>query len=127
MKFTTTRGTKDYHGEVYDYYRNSKFDANTFFNNASGLTKPVLLQHQWGFNVGGPFALPRPGEGGASLTEKKKLFFYFFYEKTNTTQDFTPNRTVLTAAARTGTFTYLRTDNGALQTVNLLTLTGRTL
>ncbi|MGZ8844938.1 MAG: outer membrane beta-barrel protein [Pyrinomonadaceae bacterium] len=126
VKFTTTRGTKDYHGEVYDYYRNSKFDANTFFNNATRLAKPELLQHQYGFNVGGPFALPRPGEGGASLTEKKKLFFYFFYEKTNTTQDFTPNRTVLTAAARTGTFTYLRTDNGATQTVNLLTLTGRT-
>ena len=126
VKFTTPRGGSSYHGEVYDFYRNDKFDANAFFNNATGLPKPKLLQHQYGFNVGGPFALPRFGEGGPALTQKKKLFFYFFYEFTDTTQDFTPNRTVLLANARTGNFTYLRTDNGQLNTVNLLTLTGRT-
>src|SRR5690349_7718419 len=125
VKFTTPRGGKDYHGEVYDFYRNDKFDANAFFNNASGLAKPKLLQHQYGFNIGGPFALPRFGEGGPRLTQKNKLFFYFFYEFTDTTQDFTPNRTVLLANARTGNFTYVRSDNQQLNTVNLLTLTGR--
>ena len=94
---------------VFDYYRNDKFDANSFFNNAGGLPKPKLLQHQYGFNVGGPFAVPRFGEGGPSLALKNKLFFYFFYEKTNTTQDFTPLRTVLSAGARKGNFTYLAT------------------
>jgi hypothetical protein len=127
VKFTTPRGGTNYHGEVYDFYRNDKFDANTFFNNTTGLPKPKLLQHQYGFNVGGPFALPRFGEGGPRLTEKHKLFFYFFYEFTDTTQDFTPNRTVLLAPARTGNFTYVRTDNGQLNTVNLLGLTGRTI
>jgi len=144
VKFTTPRGGKGYHGEAYDYYRNSKFDANTFFNNATidkktgkSLPKPLLLQHQFGFNVGGPFALPRPGEGGASLTQKNKLFFYFFFEKTDTTQDFTPLRTVLSTAARTGNFTYLATcgvtgqpacpagvTNGQQMTINVLTKTG---
>ena len=127
IKLTTPRGGSSYHGEVYDYYRNDKFDANAFFNNATGLPKPKLLQHQYGFNGGGPFALPRFGEGGPFWTQKNKLFFYFFYEYIDTTQDFTPNRTVLRDAARNGTFTYLRTDNGQLNTVNLLTLTGRTL
>ncbi|HEV2834221.1 MAG TPA: TonB-dependent receptor [Pyrinomonadaceae bacterium] len=127
VKFTTPRGGTSYHGEVYDFYRNDKFDANTFFNNTTGLTKPKLLQHQYGFNVGGPFALPRFGEGGPVLTEKNKLFFYFFYEYTDTKQDFTPNRTVLLGPARTGNFTYVRTDNGQLNTVNLLTLTGRSI
>ncbi len=127
VKFTTPRGGKGYHGEGYDYYRNDRFDANAFFNNATGIAKPKLLQHQYGFNVGGPFALPRFGEGGPRLTQKNKLFFYFFYEYTNTKQDFVPNRTVLLAPSRTGNFTYVRTDNGALNTVNLLTLTGRTI
>ena len=127
VKLTTPRGGSSFHGEVYDFYRNDKFDANTFFNNISGLTKPILLQHQYGFNVSGPFALPRFGEGGPVLTEKNKLFFYFFYEYTDTKQDFNPNRTVLLDPARTGTFTYLRTDNNALQTVNLLALTGRSI
>jgi hypothetical protein len=127
VKFTTPRGGTSYHGEVYDFYRNDKFDANTFFNNTTGLAKPKLIQHQYGFNVGGPFALPRFGEGGPRLTEKNKLFFYFFYEYTDTTQDFTPNRTVLLGPARTGVFTYLRADTGALNTINLLSLTGRTI
>src|SRR6266496_813377 len=109
VKLTTPRGGSSYHGSVFDYYRNDKFDANAFFNNAGGLPKPKLLQHQYGGNVGGPFAVPRFGEGGPSLALKKKLFFFFFYEKTNTTQDFTPLRTVLSAGARTGDFTYLAT------------------
>src|SRR5205809_449230 len=144
VKFTTPRGGKSYHGEGYDYYRNSKFDANTFFNNNTidaktglSLPKPVLLQHQYGFNVGGPLALLRFGEGGPSLIEKRKLFFYFFYEYTNTKQDFTPLRTVLSSAARTGNFTYLATcgvtgqpacpagvTNGQQITVNVLSKTG---
>ena len=127
VKLSTPRGGSSFHGEAYDYYRNDKFDANAFFNNTTGLAKPKLLQHQYGFNVSGPFALPRFGEGGPVLTQKNKLFFYFFYEFTDTTQDFTPNRTVLLDPARNGTFTYLRTDNGQLQTINLLTLTGRSI
>jgi hypothetical protein len=127
VKLTTPRGGSSYHGSVFDYYRNDKFDANSFFNNAGGLPKPKLLQHQYGFNVGGPFAVPRPGEGGASLALKKKLFFFFFYEKINTTQDFTPLRTVLSAGARQGNFTYLRASDGQPQTVNLLALSGRTI
>lgn len=127
IKLTTPRGGAKYHGEAYDYYRNDKFDANTFFNNTTGLPKPTLIQHQYGFNVGGPFALPRFGEGGPRLTQKNKLFFYGYYEYIDTTQDFTPNRTVLLNPARTGNFTYVRTDNGQLNTVNLLTLTGRTI
>jgi hypothetical protein len=127
VKFTTPRGGKSYHGEAYDYYRNDRFDANSFFNNATKIAKPKLLQHQYGFNVGGPFALPRFGEGGPRLAEKDHLYFYFFYEYTDTTQDFVPNRTVLRAGARTGNFTYLRADNGQLNTVNLLALTGRSI
>ena len=143
VKLTTPRGGSSYHGSVFDYYRNDRFDANSFFNNAGGLPKPKLLQHQYGFNVGGPFAVPRPGEGGPSLALKNKLFFFFFYEKTNTTQDFTPLRTVLSAGARNGNFTYLATcgapapnptpacpagiTRGQQVTVNLLNLSGRSI
>jgi len=126
VKLTTPRGGSTYHGEAYDFYRNDKFDSNAFFNNATGLPKPKLLQHQYGFNVSGPFALPRFGEGGPVLTQKNKLFFYFYYEYTDTQQDFTPNRTVLLDPARQGNFTYLRADNNQLQTINLLALSGRT-
>src|SRR5258705_5971166 len=125
VKLTTPRGGTGYHGSIFDFYRNDRFDANSFFNNANGLKKPKLLQHQYGGSVGGPFALPRLGEGGPMLTQKGKLFFYFYYEKTNSNQDFTPPRTVLSAGARTGNFPYMRADNGQQQTVNLLGLSGR--
>jgi hypothetical protein len=131
VKLTTPRGGNKYHGSLYDFYRNDKLDANTFFNNNTvnavtglSLAKPILLQHQYGGNIGGPFAFPRFGENPKNLTQEGKLFFYFFYEKTNTTQDFTPNRTVLKAAARLGNFTYLDNSN-VTRTVNLLALSGR--
>lgn len=147
VKLTTPRGGSSYHGEVYDYYRNDAFDANNYFNNISGLPKPILLQHQYGFNASGPFALPRFGEGGPVLTEKNKLFFYGFFEYTDTKQDFNPNRTVLLDPARSGAFSYIVscTANfndqsvpanqrcpqgiapGSTRTVNLLGLTGRSI
>ncbi|HLL72628.1 MAG TPA: TonB-dependent receptor, partial [Pyrinomonadaceae bacterium] len=132
VRLSTPRGTTDFHGSLFEFHRNHKFDANTFFNNATidprtgkGLPKPKLIQNQFGGNVGGPFRLPRFGEGGPRTYGKDKLFFYAYYEGTREASDATRNRTVLVDAARTGTFTYNRTDNGQRQTINLLGLTGR--
>jgi len=126
IKLVTPRGSSEYHGSLHEYFRNSALNANTFFNNIAGIAKPYLNQHQFGGTVGGPFAVPRFGEGGASLTQKNKLFFYTYYEETREASQTLRTRTVLAAPARSGNFTYRRSDNGQLQTVNLLTLSGRT-
>jgi len=62
IKLTTPRGGKGFHGSVYDFYRNSKFVANNFFNNITidaktvlSMPKPTLLQYQYGFTAGRPF------------------------------------------------------------------------
>jgi hypothetical protein len=127
IKLVTPRGGGDYHGSLFEFWRNSALNANTFFNNAAGQPKPYLNQHQFGGNIGGPFALPRFGEGGNVFTQKDKLFFYTYYEETREAQQTLLTRTVLTSPARTGNFTYRRADNGQLQTINVLSLTGRTL
>ncbi|HYG10810.1 MAG TPA: carboxypeptidase regulatory-like domain-containing protein, partial [Pyrinomonadaceae bacterium] len=134
VRLSTPRGTTDFHGSLFEFHRNHKFDANTFFNNATidprtgtGLPKPKLIQNQFGGNVGGPFRLPRFGEGGDRTYGKDKLFFYAYYEGTREASDASRNRTVLLDQARNGTFTYRRADNGQLQTINLLSLTGRTI
>lgn len=127
VKLVTPRGGSSYHGSLFEFWRNSALNANTFFNNAAGQPKPYLNQHQFGGNVGGPFALPRFGEGGDVFTQKHKLFFYTYYEQTKEAQQTLLTRTVLTAPARAGNFTYRRVDNGQLQTINLLNLTGRTI
>lgn len=125
IKLVTPRGSSELHGSLFEYHRNDFFDANSFFNNRAGLPKEKLIQNQFGATVGGPFALPRFGEGGPRLALRNKLFFYTYYEETRAAEQAALTRTTLTGAARQGNFTYRRTDNGQLQTVNLLTLTGR--
>jgi hypothetical protein len=154
LKLVTPRGTGEFHGQLFEFHRNDVLDANTFFNNAAGrfvatdlavvsgraqvgdlrLPRPVLLQNQFGFNIGGPMRIPRFGEGGDSWYGKDKLFFFFFYEGTRTKQEGSATRTFLRADARNGIFRYRATCNnttvacpagitpGSIQTINLLTL-----
>jgi len=51
---TLKSGTKDWHGDVFEYFRNKIFDANTFQNNLIGAPKTKHNQHQWGGVAGGP-------------------------------------------------------------------------
>ena len=127
VKLVTPRGTNEFHGTLFEYHRNDVLDANTFFNNADGLEKPKLIRNQFGGAIGGPFVVPRFGEGGPLTYGKNKLFFYAHYEGTLERTDLELDRTVLTQGARQGLFTYRRQDNGQLQTVNLLNLTGETI
>ncbi len=47
-------GTNEYHGSVFEFLRNDKFDANNWFNNRTGRAKPDFTQHQFGATFGGP-------------------------------------------------------------------------
>jgi hypothetical protein len=67
LNITTKSGTNNFHGTLFEFLRNDKFDANSFFNNRSGLAKPPLRWNQFGGNVGGPI-------------RREKLFFFFNYE-----------------------------------------------
>src|SRR6266481_146498 len=40
VQLVTPRGSNDFHGAVYEYNRNSKFAANSFFNNFSRVPRP---------------------------------------------------------------------------------------
>jgi hypothetical protein len=46
-------GTSQYHGDVWEYFRNTKLDANDFFLNAAGLPRPVIQQNIFGGDLGG--------------------------------------------------------------------------
>ena len=124
VKLVTPRGSNEFHGTLFWYHRNDALDANSFFNNRSGLPKEKLIQNQFGFGIGGPFVLPNVGDDGPRWFGKDRLFFYAYYEGTLERSDASLNRIVLTQAARQGDFTYIRQDNGQPQTVNLLDLGG---
>jgi hypothetical protein len=59
-------GTDRFHGDVYEFFRNSVFDANEYFLKASGSPRPVIQQNIFGGSLGGPVS-----PGG-------KLGFFFF-------------------------------------------------
>src|SRR5262245_33990171 len=66
---TTKGGTNEFHGSLYEFLRNDKFDATNFFANRSGAEKPVFKQNQFGGTIGGPVI-------------KNKAFFFFSYQGT---------------------------------------------
>ncbi|MCY3774731.1 MAG: carboxypeptidase regulatory-like domain-containing protein, partial [Candidatus Aminicenantes bacterium] len=53
-QFVTRSGTNEYHGELYYYHLNDALNATDFFNNAAGVPKERILNHQYGFSLGGP-------------------------------------------------------------------------
>src|SRR5437016_5577869 len=51
MNTITKSGTNGFHGDVFEYLRNDKFDARSFFDP----TKAELRRNQFGYAIGGPF------------------------------------------------------------------------
>lgn len=62
----TKSGGKNFHGSVFEYFRNDKLDAANFFDNIIG-QKSTLRLNQFGGSIGGPI-------------KKDKAFFFFSYE-----------------------------------------------
>ena len=56
-------GSNQFQGNAFEYYRNSKFDANSWANNRSGAAKPERRQDIYGGTLGGPLL-------------KNRLFFF---------------------------------------------------
>jgi hypothetical protein len=86
--YSVKSGTNQFHGSVYEYLRNTKFDARGFFSP----TRPQQNQNQYGFTFGGPI-------------RRNKLFFFGAYDGFKYRVG-TPFQlvTVPTARMRTGDF-----------------------
>ena len=67
IQISSRSGTNSFHGNAYEYVRNTLLDANDWFSNHENLGRETLHQNQYGANLGGP-AL------------KDKLFFFFSWE-----------------------------------------------
>src|SRR5712692_7199251 len=52
-------GTNSFHGDVYEFLRNDRLDANDFFSNRAGLQRPTLRRNQFGAAGGGPIRKDR--------------------------------------------------------------------
>ena len=93
IEVATKSGTKDFHGDAFEYVRNDHFDANPWFQNRqlwSGLSAsncggqdPNSASHcnapktprkwnDYGYTIGGPVYIP-----GHYNTDKSKTFFFW--------------------------------------------------
>ncbi len=81
VSLVTRSGTNDYHGSIFEYLRNDKFDANNFFDNANGFPRQPLRQNDFGATFGGPLPFLNFGEGVPVFNSgKDRTFFFFSYE-----------------------------------------------
>ena len=64
-------GGADFHGSLFEYFRNDALNANDFFFNAAGQPRPEMRQNIFGGSVGGPV-----GHKGA------EGFFFLNYQGT---------------------------------------------
>ena len=61
--FVLKSGTNKFHGSAYEYFRNTKLDARSYF----AATRPPEHQNEFGFNMGGPI-------------KKNRLFYFGSYD-----------------------------------------------
>ena len=98
INISTKPGTNAYHGTVFDFLRNDKFDAADYDFNNTHPPKAPFRQNQYGYTLGGPVWIPKVFNG------HNRLFFMSNYEgfKSRTTSFSTA--TTMTARMRAGDF-----------------------
>ncbi|MGC2398328.1 MAG: TonB-dependent receptor [Acidobacteriaceae bacterium] len=69
-------GTDTYNGNLWEYNRNTVFNANDWFQNHSGIARSPYHENQFGGSVGGPVRLPFHKRG------LKNTFWFFDAERT---------------------------------------------
>lgn len=67
ISVVTKSGTNQFHGSLFDFVRNTDFDANSYFNIQGGLPRNNLKRNQFGGTIGGPIL-------------KNRLFFFVAYQ-----------------------------------------------
>src|SRR5579875_37826 len=85
MSVVTKSGTNQWHGSGFEYYRNTSFNAHTFFQTVT----PPFHQNQFGGTLGGPIL-------------KNKFFGFFSYEGGRLFQGVSQNTPVFSPAERGG-------------------------
>jgi carboxypeptidase family protein len=87
VNMVTRSGTDQFHGEVYDFVRNTITDANNWFNDAAGIPLPPVHRQEFGGTFGGPIW-------------RKKIYFFFDYDGTRQSTAQTYQAGVPSAAER---------------------------
>src|SRR3989442_3378989 len=78
-------GTKDFHGDVYEFFRNDVLNANEYFLNRAGQPRPSVKQNIFGGSLGGPLG-----------KDAKLGFFFVNYQGTRQRSGLSPGTFIST-------------------------------
>jgi len=73
VQVTTKSGTRDLHGNLYEFIRNEAFNARNYFDPPGGA--PLYRRQDFGGTIGGPLTIPK-----VYNTKRDKTFFFFSEE-----------------------------------------------
>jgi hypothetical protein len=69
VNLVTKTGSNQFHGSIWEFFRNEDLNANSYFLKQQGQARPVLRQNQPGFTFDGPI-------------KQDKVFFFTSYQST---------------------------------------------
>ncbi len=91
VNLITKGGSNEFHGSLFEFYRNDSLNANNFFLNRAGQPKPQLKYNNFGGNFSGPIW-------------KNKIFFFWSEEWRRERRGGVLSANVPTAAEKQGDF-----------------------
>ena len=116
VNIITRSGGQDFHGSLYEFWRNEKLNANDFLTN-SAINPPFgrdsngkakrspFRYHNFGGTIGGPIYFFRFGEDSGGIANKlPRTFFFFSHEERRDLRFPTLSSTVPDANLRQGIF-----------------------
>ena len=118
INVVTRSGGDKFHGSLFEFVRNEKFNASTYLNNrnfplgrdANGKAiRPPFRYNNYGFTIGGPIYFLRFGEVDPDtpyFTKYTRTYFFFSEEQRKDRRYPTLTSSVPTAGMRSGTFSF---------------------
>ena len=114
VQMTTRSGTRQFHGALRYYRRDGDFNANSFFDNAKGIARPVYRYNYYGYDFEGPVYIPH-----LNFNKSREKLFFFWSQQYY--RQFVPGATsslyMPTQAERSGDFSRSTDGNGNRITV----------
>ncbi len=106
IRYITKSGGHDFHGALWEYFKNDALNTNTWARNATGVAAnsvPVPYRfNEFGYALGGPVYIPRKYN-----SDRNKLFFFSSVEWIKFHQYSTSSGVVPSLAMRQGDFSEL--------------------
>ncbi|HKU77826.1 MAG TPA: carboxypeptidase regulatory-like domain-containing protein [Pyrinomonadaceae bacterium] len=99
VNLITKGGSNEFHGGLFEFFRNDALNANNFFLNRSGQPKPQLEYNNFGGNFSGPIV-------------KNRVFFFWSEEWRRERRGQVLSSKVPTAAEKAGDFSAFTIQNG---------------